>query len=374
MRVLWLSNSAAIGGAELCLAEAVDALSARGHEVHVVLPMDGPLRERLVNAAGVHVCWSDPWATHRPVGPARRLRQAARNHLVAAPELCELAQRIGANVVVSNTLVVIAGALTARRARLPHVWFLQEFGMEDHRLRLLFGRTASFAFMRRRADVFMVNSEALRDHYSRWLPAAKLRRVHYAVETPTALPNGRPPGPFRLVLVGAWKTSKGQREAIAAVQQVRESGLDVRLDLVGREGEPGFEAELRRAAEHSNGIRLIDFHPNPELDMSRSDATLMCSHSEAFGRVTIEAMKLGKPVIGASCGATSELVRHGWNGLLYRRGDSADLARQIVRLATDPAAALEMGRRGHEWACETFNSEHYGADLEAALSSASPAP
>ena len=57
----------------------------------------------------------------------------------------------------------------------------------------------------------------------------------------------------------------------------------------------------------------------------------MCSRAEAFGRVTVEAMKLGLPVIGAARGATPELVRDGWNGLLYAHGDANELAGKIDR-------------------------------------------
>jgi glycosyltransferase involved in cell wall biosynthesis len=47
---------------------------------------------------------------------------------------------------------------------------------------------------------------------------------------------------------------------------------------------------------------------------------------EGFGRVTVEAMKVGRPVVGANGGGTVELIRDGWNGLFYRLGDAVDLA------------------------------------------------
>jgi len=44
----------------------------------------------------------------------------------------------------------------------------------------------------------------------------------------------------------------------------------------------------------------------------------MSSKSEAFGLVTIEAMKLSIPVIGRASGANIELITNGFNGFLYK--------------------------------------------------------
>ena len=47
------------------------------------------------------------------------------------------------------------------------------------------------------------------------------------------------------------------------------------------------------------------------------DILLMCSRCEGFGRVTVEAMQRGIPVIGLNTGGTSELVKDGFNGYLF---------------------------------------------------------
>jgi glycosyltransferase involved in cell wall biosynthesis len=48
----------------------------------------------------------------------------------------------------------------------------------------------------------------------------------------------------------------------------------------------------------------------------------MCSKNEALGRVTIEAMSRGTPVIGFDNAGTSEIIKHAYNGFLYKEGAS----------------------------------------------------
>ncbi len=77
---------------------------------------------------------------------------------------------------------------------------------------------------------------------------------------------------------------------------------------------------------------------------------LLCSRCEAFGRVVVEAMKRGRPVVVTSAGGAEELVVDSGGGLLYPPGDDAALADAIERLARDPAEARRMGEAGRAWA------------------------
>ena len=70
-----------------------------------------------------------------------------------------------------------------------------------------------------------------------------------------------------------------------------------------------------------------------------ADVLLMCSRYDAFGRVTVEAMKLGKPVIGAKSGGTTELISEGFNGLLYTSGDHMELTGKIRYMYDHPHVA-----------------------------------
>ena len=71
----------------------------------------------------------------------------------------------------------------------------------------------------------------------------------------------------------------------------------------------------------------------------------------------MEGMLCGKPVIGARSGATPELIREGFNGLLYEPGNPEDLAMKIKYLIDHPEEAKQMGINGYKWASEQFTIE-----------------
>jgi CheY-like chemotaxis protein len=84
---------------------------------------------------------------------------------------------------------------------------------------------------------------------------------------------------------------------------------------------------------------------------------------EAFGRVTVEAMKLGRAVVGARSGGTPEIIRDGFNGFLYAPGNARDLADKIEQIARDPDGARRMGERARRFATDMFSLERYGGEF-----------
>jgi glycosyltransferase involved in cell wall biosynthesis len=370
MRLLWVSHSARVGGAELGLLEGIQALHARGHELHVVVPVAGPLQDRLAPYATVHVRKHKPWLTFEP----RRSKRAAwlgYNVLISGPRIAGIARKIQADAIVSNSLTTMAGAVAARQARLPHLWFVHEFGHEDHGLPFALGPRLTFRLMRRWMRVCIVNSCAVQEHFRARL-GIEVQIARYAIDVPDAPAEHVPGETLRLVLVGTKKPSKGQGDAIRAVAALAEQGLNVNLTLVGG-SEDGYEAKLRALAATlgvSERVAFIPHAPDPFKLVCESDVVLMCSRFEALGRVTVEGMKAGKPIVGAAAGATIELVRHGWNGYLYTPGDHVDLARWLEVCYRGRHALAGMGEHGRMWAREMFNPSRYGAELEAAVQAA----
>jgi glycosyltransferase involved in cell wall biosynthesis len=84
----------------------------------------------------------------------------------------------------------------------------------------------------------------------------------------------------------------------------------------------------------------------------------MCSRDEGMGRVTVEAMSYGKPVIGFQSGATPELIEDGIDGFLYKNG-AQDLAEKMELLLRDPNRASTMGKTGQQKAIQNYTVQKY---------------
>lgn len=375
MKVAWVSHTGTLGGAEYCLLEAVRALGSRGVESHVIVPSAGALSDALSGEAIVHMARYDWWMGEGLPRRHRALRTL--QSLRAAIELKGRLARIGPDVVITNTLTTLAGALAAWLAGIPHVWYIHEFGDRDHGYEFDLGARLSYALIGRLSRRIIVNSRAVEHHFRPRFPAAKLRRLYYAVEPTGSSSTDTAPDDqhcARLVLIGVKAAKKGQEDAIRAVRELRDRGAEAHLDLVGAEDADygGFLRDLVRELGIEDRIGFFPFG-DPSRFLARAHIALMCSRSEAFGRVTVEAMKAGKPVVGAAAGGTVELIRDGWSGLLYTPGDALDLAEKLEVLLRDPELRRTLGARAREWAEAEFTMERYADELERTLHEAGAA-
>jgi glycosyltransferase involved in cell wall biosynthesis len=131
----------------------------------------------------------------------------------------------------------------------------------------------------------------------------------------------------------------------------------MRVRLIGDGAlRPRIEA---RAAELCvrERVDLIPWTNDVPAELHRLDALALPSRTtptwkEQFGRVLIEAMSCGVPVVGSSSGEIPQVIGEG--GLVYPEGDIAALAAALRRLADDPALQDELGRRGRARVLEHY--------------------
>jgi len=83
----------------------------------------------------------------------------------------------------------------------------------------------------------------------------------------------------------------------------------------------------------------------PEI-MQIMDIFVLPSLNEGMGRVLVEAMAAGKPIVASSVGGIPDLVKHGQNGFLVEPGDVNGLFLAVRKLIIDKKMRDEMGRRG----------------------------
>jgi glycosyltransferase involved in cell wall biosynthesis len=302
----------------------------------------------------------------------------ARN-VVTAIQLARLVRRWRCDAVYTNTIVVPIGSFAAVLAGKPHVWHIHEFGTLDHGLKFDWGEKVSLSLIGRLSAVCVTNSTIVNDHFARWIDPRKLRVVYCSMQL---APSRRrvdeyarelthsSAQAFRCVLVGRLIGGKGQEDAVLAVAELAKNGVNTELILVG-DGSASYIERLKgHVARYELQDRIIFTGrlQNPAAVVSCADAVLMCSRCEAFGRVTVEGMLAGKPVIGARAGATPELIDEGVNGLLYTPGDHHELAAHIKYLSDNRAEAARMGRNAHKWAQSIFSEERLAQELLATLS------
>jgi glycosyltransferase involved in cell wall biosynthesis len=367
MRAAFISHDSAAGGAERALLELIDGLLERGVTCSVVLRKRGWLAEEL-HRRGVTFAFIPyrGWISVRPRG--RLLNLFAL--VMVLPVLAQL-RRWGVDVVLTNTSVIPVGALAAFLLRKPHIWHIHEFCKKEYGSTFDLGTRLTIKMIGRLSAFVIVNSKAIAAYYAQFIPQHQIRMIYQAVNVQARCgadkvlkPLGRL-GSVKLVLVGAIQEGKGQTDAVQALAQLIGQGVQAELNLVGT----GNASDLERVESAiarcglEQRVKFTGCVPDASPFVEESDIALMCSQSEAFGRSTVEAMKLGKPVVGARGGATPELIRENFNGLLYTPGDYLDLAQKVKFLIDNPEAARQMGENGRRWSQEQFTVEKYAGKV-----------
>ena len=379
MQICFISNCVRIGGAERVLLETIDVLSEQGIGCRVLLPGEGKFAEEL-SRKGIPYSVIRSASVTCPGQPTvwQRCKAAVRLAIATFSVMRQIG-KCKCDVVYSNTITVGHGAIAAKLLGKPHIWHLHEFGKEDHGFGFYFGERFSFQTIGALSSICIAVSEALAAKYRQFINPSKLTVVypsmHLRLEhlpptdganAPLAIRNGH----FRCIIVGGLVAGKRQEDAIRALALLEKDNFHAELAIVGGSENLQYRQDLDRIVrEHNLGNKALftgevrDARPL----IQASDVLLVCSRSEGFGRVTIEAMLAGKPVIGAAAGATPELVRDGFNGMVYEVADPSALADKIRYLYHHPDIASRLGENGKQWAQSLFTKERYSRELGCVL-------
>jgi glycosyltransferase involved in cell wall biosynthesis len=277
-----------------------------------------------------------------------------------------LLARLRPTMVLSNTMLIPSHAIAAKLLGIPHYWLVHEFGRDDHQLGFLLGYRRTVRLIGRLSESVICNSQAVEKALLAVDPKMRTRVVYPVIDAPPGTPPERHPGePMRVVLVGRFAQSKGQHVAVEAVAIARKAGVDVELALVGG----GNHKPVRELARSLGVEDLVTLH-GPTDDVGRYWPTahvgLICSECEAFGLVTVEAMRAGLPVCGTDAGGTPEIIDPGVNGLLSPAGDASALAANLMALESDEDLRRAMAFRAAETA-QRFQRDHRYGDAFAAV-------
>ena len=343
MKIVWLAHEGNLSGANLCLLEYLQILRSNGIENYLIIPFGGEGLEQKALELGIPVKRIKYYSwTWQPNSPKLRWFIAFRRWLrntMAIAEISTFIRKVLPDFVATNTITFAVGALAAKRAGKKHIWFVHEFGEEDHGFSIADGFISGAKLMNQLSHKLVFNSLALRNKYQKFVDVQKAFIVNNAVKIPEIFAENFEKGnELKLILLGQVAPSKNHLEALNALAICRKAGLKFSLTIVGKAQDDNYFALLTNFIKSENLEEMIHFTgqvSNPVALLRQHHALLMCSLNEAFGRVTVEALKCGMPVIGANTGGTLEIMEDGINGYLYQAGDADDLAAKISVLASN---------------------------------------
>jgi glycosyltransferase involved in cell wall biosynthesis len=366
--VVFLDQSGQLGGAELFLADLAQACAPWSR---AVLLEDGPfvgfLRDR-----GVFV------ETVSLPADAKQLTKSAgiSAMLQAAPQLLafyrEVRRRLeGAKLIYCNTpKAIVLGGLVAWLTRRNLVVHLHDLLTEEHfspmNLKLL-------QFFARRAGLVIANSKATAETfiatggkpsvvevvYNGFEPSHFARPANFsqaALRTELGLPSGLMFGIF-----GRLTRWKGQHVALEALRSLPGVHLAVVGEALFTEDDRAYRDELHRVATEpglQGRVHFLGFQSDVTSLLQAMDVVAHCSvAAEPFGRVIVEAMMAGTPVVATRGGGVDEIITDGQDGFLVPPADPAALALAVGRIMQNSELASKLASAALDSARERFCME-----------------
>jgi len=377
-QVLFLDHAGVLGGAELYLLDVLQMYQETGH---VVLFETGPFYGRLQDAGiSVEVC--EGADAFLEVDKSSSLWTAAR----AIPGLARLVLQVARkarnfDVVFANSqkALIVAG-LVGLLTRRPIVWNLHDMLTAEHFS--TFTRKMAVVWGNRLVDRIIVNSRATEQAFAR--SGGQMNKA-------TVVHNGINPKPFEEVdsadvkrlrdqlglkevpLLGVFSRLapwKGQHVVLRALPEIQEAHVLFVGDTLFR-GDESYKQELQKTIRRlkiGDRVHFLGFRSDVPRLMKLVDVVLHTSTApEPFGRVVVEGMLAGTPVIATRAGGPVEIVREPDTGKLVPPDDPGALATAVRDLLSNPKRAHEIGEKAQSYAKRRFSISRMQRKVDAVI-------
>lgn len=357
---------APVGGAFRHVVDLARAQSAAGHRVGILCDIPPPgsfaagqiARVAPVLALGV---LNLPMRRHIGLGDLAVTLGLARRVATLKPDVLHgHGAKGGAYARLVGSLLRLAGQRPARLYS-PHGGSLH-FDAATLKGRLVF---AFERLLERFGDGIVFVSAFEQAAYTAKVgrPLKAERLIHNGLDAAEFVPVAPDADADDLLFIGELRHLKGVDIAIAAIDELRHRGRDVRLTIVGA----GPDAASFRASVDTLalGDRITFREPMPiRAALARARAVVLPSRAESLPYVVLETVAAGVPILATRVGGIAEVFGASADQLLPP-GDAPALADAIARLLDDPDAARRDAARLREAIAGRFSLAAMAAANEA---------
>ena len=369
MKILYIIHENKKGGAAVSFLSMVRGISEQ-HEVFVITPHKNGYIPAELDILGIwhesaHYFWWEIARVGNPViDSVRFLAYKILNmyNYIEARRIAGLVKRMDIDIIHSNSCTINIGAIVSKLTGIPHIWHLRELALPEYPLYPVRRADSLGKILNQGNTVYIAISEYAKRFYSEYISEAdnRIRVVYNGISSDYSYRKSAEEynsDSVNFLISGNYCEEKGQIDVAHAVGLLVSQGVTgFKVYMAGRGDFMGIKEYLQ-----ANG--LVDYVVFCGLvdDMlalrKKCDVEIVASRTEAFGRVTVEAMRASNPVIGSATGGTTELIQDGVTGFLYEYKDDETLAECMKRFIDTPELSYEMGQRAYEWSANRFTSK-----------------
>jgi glycosyltransferase involved in cell wall biosynthesis len=373
--IIFVTNSILVYGGELSLLEVLKHYKQKKDtSILVIVPEDGPFSNELrSNGIDYVIVKHYKWLSKTVWDKFSKNIIKEIVNIFAIKKLKRIVKNFETTAIYTNTITPNIGALVASQLNIPHIWHLREQLHEDIGTLFTCGTSKARALLKK-SDVIICNSKSVLNYWQQLLGNSNFTVVYNGFDFKKA--NGildnrfkhtiQKNLPINIAIISSIHPHKNQMVAIKALRKLINKGLKFRLKIYG-EGNPAYIEMLKQLAvelDVESYIEWMGYVPDPFETLSDVALTIMCSKKEAFGRVIVESMGKGIPVIAPNSGGIPEIIVSGKTGILYEVGSDEELAKSIAELVENEDKYNCIAEQAYDDVIKRFSVSGYLANID----------
>lgn len=373
-RILFIaSDNIKMSGAFLCLVSLCDVLiNKHGLDVFVILPYYGDGKslldaKNIPNFTVTSFAWGIDISREMDDECLKEIRDKKLVNQAAIKNIRKFIKINDVDLVHINTSGTYVGACASLEEGVPFIWHIRE----------MFGESLNFKIWDKKEADKLINkankvvtvSDSIYERYSKSIDLDKLTIIYDGVDVekfynPTKeILND---DVVKFIFIGNVAEYKGIHDFIGACIKLYKNGFEDFEVLVVGAGEDKDINQVNDSlinAKIDDKVTFFGFQKDVTPYLKQSDVFCMCSHFEAFGRTTVEAMMAGNLVIGANTGGTKDLIEDGKTGILYNSGSADELYQKMRFVIENKQESKEIAKEGQDYMVRNMSSERNADEI-----------
>ncbi len=381
MKILYVQPGSGIGGSKISLANMLKFADTDQRSYIVLSHPPNDLYETIISdyVEKIHYIDLPTWQKYKRNSLIEKVR-APFSHFYrllslfpAGIRLSKIITREKIDIIHTNNSITAVGAVAAHLSRTPHIWHIRESIGARSRYPLILGDYISSLIYKNFSDALIFNSQFCRNFFDRMSCNGVIVRNGIDITIFSNI-NGRGDVMRKklfssdhypvIAMIGNINSSlKKHSIFLEASAKIMQDFQKCNFAVFGGNSDLNLTPYTKQLKIKAVSLGIegkvvwVDFVDDIPAMMNSIDILIHPATEEGSGRVVMEAMAAGKPVIGVKSGGVQELIQDGVTGYLVEPDNSTEMAEKALYLLKNPEQQENIGRHAREYAVAHFSNE-----------------
>jgi len=338
-KTLILHSSNDLYGASKIFLQIIELLKSNGHQIHIVLPAEGPLDKMISQFKDVNISYQGLGVLRKkylnPLGLINRLV----SNIKAIKFLSKYIKEHSIDLVYTNTSTILCGGIAAKKNGVPSIFHIHEIPTGNKLYEFLSGKIINIY-----SSKVLTVSNSVKNHWFKYIHDKKIERIYngFVFEKIDYLNKiDRNQDDFVITSVARLIPYKGHMYLIDIADELIKKSTKFKFLIVGDtlSSYASYEKSVRQKVKDlglENQIKFLGFRNDVSSILKQSDLFIHTAISpDPLPTVLFESLQNDLPTVATNLGGAIEILDNGNNGLLIPYNDPKKAADLINEYCTN---------------------------------------